>query len=829
MPMKPGKDESQSEFMSRCVPEMIGAGPDKRPQDQAVAICMDIWREEHPDDAYHGRRTTMRRQTRQAPSPEAGESHDDFIDRCTAELEADGLDETEAEAACEVEWDERKAPAPVVKTTAAKVRDFVFTLSDETTDRYGDIVSADGWDLDWFRKNPVALFGHNHDFPIGRWTNVHVDKKSKALRGTLDIPKGVSQRIDEVGRLVDGGYLNAVSVGFRPRKYEYLKDDKGEETGGVRFTHQELLECSVVPVPANPNALIQARALNISPETIRMVFAEPGNRNQPVLRRDLTGEFAAIPLRTRHKPMPSTTISQRIQDTEHAINEERDAQENDIRDSDDENPDDAVTQRINVRATRIGLLERRRDALMAAEATSVPGARHDGSREDPPGNGRGRDLVPVYTPNRIRSDVLQASASEIAIRRADNSIKWRAPPAIIKHKKELDPVDYLVRNGVVMLLAHKTRKSPEEVLARVYGDDENTKAVFNAIQRAASAPAMTDVDGWAAQLVEQIYADFMYPLMPMSIFPRLAARGMSLQFGRSGRINMPTRSRTTTIAGSFVGEGQPIPVRQALFASQFITPKKLGVITVMTREIEEHSTPAIEALLRQAISEDTGESIDSILLDQNPADVVRPPGIRNNIPNLTGSTAAAEPGGPFYMMVRDIRRLRAALIGPTNDNVRAPCWLMNPIRADAIALNPAPGTGLFPFRDNIRAGNLEGWPVFESTTIAPDQIIVIDAADFVTAGQGAPMFEVSDQATLHMEDTEPGPIHGVPPGAQPPPVAATPVRSLWQTDSFALRLLYRVNWMLRRPMVAWMNTFGWGGILPNLPGVLDNGEGERAA
>ena len=131
MPMEPGKDETQDEFMSRCVPEMIGTGPDKRPQEQAVAICLDIWREAHPEDAYRGgrpkwRQSMARNQRRQAPAPEAGESHDDFMTRCTAELEADGFDETEAEAACQIEWDERKAPAPVVKTTAAKVRDFRF-------------------------------------------------------------------------------------------------------------------------------------------------------------------------------------------------------------------------------------------------------------------------------------------------------------------------------------------------------------------------------------------------------------------------------------------------------------------------------------------------------------------------------------------------------------------------------------------------------------------------------------------------------------------------------------------------------------------------------
>jgi hypothetical protein len=89
---------------------------------------------------------------------------------------------------------------------------------------------------------------------------------------------------------------------------------------------------------------------------------------------------------------------------------------------------------------------------------------------------------------------------------------------------------------------------------------------------------------------------------------------------------------------------------------------------------------------------------------------------------------------------------------------------------------------------------------------------------------------VGDQATLHMEDTAPGPIHGPqPPDPPGTPGPATPVRSLWQTDSYALRLLYRVNWMLRRPMVAWMSTFGWGGVSGTQPGVLDNGEGSVSA
>ena len=590
--------------------------------------------------------------------------------------------------------------SPVIKTTTSpSVRDSTFVLSDETSDRYGDIISADGWELEAFRSNPVALFGHDHSFPIGTWKDVHVDKKTKSLRGTLAVEKGASPRIDEIGRLVEAGVLKAVSVGFRPtKKPEPLKDKDGNETYGVRFVGQELLETSVVSIPANPNALAIAKSLNISPDTMRLMFAEPGDQHQPERRRVSSGEPAIPPrINTRTRAMPST-FDQRIEARQTLINQTRDEIEEITGAMDDAN-DDSTTERLVEATERLARHERALAALTAAQRAQAPGGQADPEPET------GRELVPV----RGRAEAL---APAVNIRRADGSVRrvgvptWATPK-----KKELDALDYVIRNAVIMLHAHRMRKTADEARVFCYGNDEMTKTVFDIVQKAPTMPAMTTVPGWAEELVTQLQGDFMFPLMPDAIFPRLSARGMSLEFGRAGRINIPTRIRTTTIAGSFVGEGQPIPVRQALFRAQIVTPKKLGVITVMTREIEQHSIPAIEGLLRRAIMEDTGKSIDNILLDTNPADDVRPPGILNGITPTLPTIPTAETAG-FYRMVRDIRRLKAALIGPTNDNVRAPCWIMSPIRVDAIALNPAPGTGLFPFRDEIRGGNLEGWPVY---------------------------------------------------------------------------------------------------------------------
>src|SRR6266849_2744197 len=83
-----------------------------------------------------------------------------------------------------------------------------FVLSDATCDRYGDAILAEGWDLKNFNPNPIALFNHNSDFPIGRWENLKV--KNDALRGHLVLaPAESSPRIGEIHALVNCGVLRS--------------------------------------------------------------------------------------------------------------------------------------------------------------------------------------------------------------------------------------------------------------------------------------------------------------------------------------------------------------------------------------------------------------------------------------------------------------------------------------------------------------------------------------------------------------------------------------------------------------------------------------------
>jgi phage head maturation protease len=162
-------------------------------------------------------------------------------------------------------------------TTSTETRSIRFVASDESVDRYGDIIRADGWKLDNFKKNPVLLFGHNsRDLPIGKVSEVGV--VGKQLEATAEfMPEGMSDFADDVWRAVDAGFLNAVSVGFLPLSdpnYIYADDDPAQKGWpvGYEFIDQELLELSVVPVPANPQALAVARSLALSEATQRRLF-----------------------------------------------------------------------------------------------------------------------------------------------------------------------------------------------------------------------------------------------------------------------------------------------------------------------------------------------------------------------------------------------------------------------------------------------------------------------------------------------------------------------------------------------------------------------------
>ena len=755
----PNEYDSKEEFMSDC----MDATGDR-------TACEQVWEDESGEERkgkapVRKSRSPAKQIPGDATDPNDYDDYNEYMAACVEQIGD--------EEACDTWWNEKRIKGPVRKTrsTTGKIdkEGVEFILSDESVDRMGDVIIANGWKLDNFRRNPVALFNHKADFVVGKWDRLRVD--GDKLRGHLRFaPAGTSPRIDEIRKLVEAGILQAVSVGFAPIGSPEPRVKNNMPTG-FTYRGQELIETSLVSVPANPNALAVAKSLRISPRTIDIVFAGQGKKKTAVVpsRGSSGGQAETHPAPKGVRTM--SVLSKRIEDTQARIVGLRDQLTEHLSNVDDSNVTDAdlaVTEELNKKiALQIGVLDQFKDseARLGGESSTHAIATK--------GNGHG------------------GNGADLTTRRPFNI----AP-------KKVNPLEYLVRSGVVAFF-HQTQKEPIDIVRqKIYGDDEATKAIVDWTLKANSAPAMTSVAGWAAELVQQVNADLMATLQPASVFPRLSALGVMLTFGRNGRISVPTRLTTPTIAGSFIGEGQPIPVRQGAFTAVLMTPKKMGVITTWTREIDEHSVPAIEGLLRQAIQEDTAISLDTVLLDANPATVVRPAGLRNGVASLTPTA-----GGGFDALVGDIKKISGSLLTATAGNIRSMVWLMNPQQALSISLTQAPSAvGIFPFAAEIAAGNLRGWPVIQSGTVPVGTVIALDAADFVSVSGDTPRFEVSDQATLHMEDTTPLPLAA----AGTPGTVAAPQRSLWQTDSLALRLILPVNWAVRRAgTVAYIDAVTW--------------------
>lgn len=166
----------------------------------------------------------------------------------------------------------RAAFTPNLRSVDEEARTIEFVASTETPDRYGDVIRVAGWDTEAYEKNPIFLWAHqSRELPIGRTIKLTVEKSPKPalvhvvqFTDAKENPLGV-----QAFNLYKGGFLNAVSVGFKPTKRPKAIEDEDGNFMGWEFTDQELLELSAVPVPANPEAL--ARGLDSGKLTKDMI------------------------------------------------------------------------------------------------------------------------------------------------------------------------------------------------------------------------------------------------------------------------------------------------------------------------------------------------------------------------------------------------------------------------------------------------------------------------------------------------------------------------------------------------------------------------------
>ncbi len=150
----------------------------------------------------------------------------------------------------------------LTKTKAAGDSDsgtFKVIISTSHMDRQGEIVDQNGWDLSFYKMNPVVLWGHDYSsLPIGVCTSIAVENGQLVAEGKF-APEDCNPFAQQVRRLYDSGMVKTTSVGFIPKQFD--------SNDSNRITRAELLEFSFVPVPANPYALTMRQVKELKLDT----------------------------------------------------------------------------------------------------------------------------------------------------------------------------------------------------------------------------------------------------------------------------------------------------------------------------------------------------------------------------------------------------------------------------------------------------------------------------------------------------------------------------------------------------------------------------------
>jgi len=160
-----------------------------------------------------------------------------------------------------------------------------FIAATENMARDGLTIRADAWQLDNFRKNPVVLWAHDYTSPpIGR---ADVVQEEGQLVASVTFDQG-DEFAKSIERKYREGFLHSVSVGWETQQNE-----------GTTITRAELLDVSAVPVPGDPDALIQRQWDSVRQSGLR-VGAVLNARNRDALEQAV--ELIRAVLKSATKP-----------------------------------------------------------------------------------------------------------------------------------------------------------------------------------------------------------------------------------------------------------------------------------------------------------------------------------------------------------------------------------------------------------------------------------------------------------------------------------------------------------------------------------------------
>jgi HK97 family phage major capsid protein len=629
-------------------------------------------------------------------------------------------------------------------------RTFTGMATSPNPDRMGDTIDPYGAK---FAKSMPLLMYHNSRLPVGE---VRFGKATpdgipfSAQISTVDRAGVVQDRINEAidSLMAKPPLIRAVSIGFRALD----QPEWDKENGGFHFSSIEVLELSMVVIPANADATIDTvKSFDTGlpapgPKATARVKCLPGASGPPKQKQRTT--------------MARKTIADQIAQWEATRKAKTDEMDTLIAKGLDsgETMDDADAEAHEALEAEVEKIDRQLAVLRKAEKREKEEA----------------------------TRVAGTNTEEASRARAGGEPHSR----IVTIERKLAPGVRFARVAMAIAAARGVRSDALDYVKQYFPDDHGvSEFVKTAVGGATTANGQAPLLQYTDIMTE--FIDYLRPLTILGKFggPIPGAQG---NYPSLTLVPFNVRVGTQTAGGtaSWVGEGKPKPLTKGTFSTATLDFAKLACISVLTKEEVRFPSINSQMKVRNDLTAAIIAKADSDLVD--PANLgtasVKPAAITANLVGQvpTGTTAAA--------FGADLKTLIAAMLSA---NVQAQSLVLMMSQQQALALSlMRTSLGIRYYSDiTMYGGYVEGIPVIVSEAItsvgspATGMIVALNAKDLFLADDGVVNIDVSDQASLEMSDA---------PAQDGTTGGGASLVSLFQTNMIALRAEREMNWKLMR-------------------------------
>lgn len=605
------------------------------------------------------------------------------------------------------------------------------TATTPTPDRMGDIIEPLGAS---FPPELPLLLHHRKETPVGTARFKKPTKQGidfEAQLPVIETPGAVKDEVDRAWDSIRHKLIRGVSIGFR------VVDDAVEplRTGGLRFLKTEILELSLVTVPANQDAtLAMVKSLD-APYLAATGLTTPG----------ATGTL----------PIVSVVKAARVMNT---IPEQ-------------------ITGLENKRAASFARMQEIQNSALSEGNTKDEAQKEEFKTlkmelkaiDDELTDLRDMERLSITKATPITATTSAVTASEL---RGGTSTT-----PVISVKANVPKGTSFAR--MCMALA-AGRGDSYQTLQHAKQWQDSTPEVEQMVQhmwrtKAAVAAGTTTDSTWAGPLVvTQPLNEFLELLRPRTLLGRIPGL-------RQVPFNVSVPTQTTGGTYGWVGQNKPKPVTKADYSTVTVPFAKAAGIIVLSEELVTLSTPSAENLVREEMIAGMGAFLDAQF--QDPAVAVSA-GV--NPASITNGAATAAASGTTAAAAKLDLAGRVAVFTAANIPLEGSVWLMSDSNAFGLSISlNALGQPLFPGM-TPQGGTLLGMPVVVSNSLST-RVVLVHAPSILYADEGGVRIDVSREASVQMDSAPTDTVD-----------ATTVYLSLWQRNLVGLRAERMITWIRAR-------------------------------